>query len=265
VRFTPQAGFAGTPIAVRYRVTDAYGQRTGGTYTPTVTPPQAPAPAPEQTVAPAGDVQERPIVVPDGGTLTLLDASGTPVDVLEVPGEGTYAVSSSRRAISFTPAAGYTGAARAIRYRVVDAYGQAAEATFQATVTGTPATPVVPEDRPAEQATAAATAPPVAAPAQPILVEPGCVSRRTMKIHFKAPQGRRLHRLRLAVSGAPVLALADGARAATVDLRGRGPELVTVRISARTDQGTRVEAVRRYRPCRTRLAGPELRTLRLER
>ena len=41
--FTPSAGFAGTPPAVRFRVTDAYGQSKDGTYAATVTAgPQAP-------------------------------------------------------------------------------------------------------------------------------------------------------------------------------------------------------------------------------
>jgi CshA-type fibril repeat protein len=53
VRFTPRAGFSGTPPVIAYRVTDAYGQTSDGTYAPAVMAGAATAPRVDAPPAPA--------------------------------------------------------------------------------------------------------------------------------------------------------------------------------------------------------------------
>lgn len=107
------------------------------TVTAAVEPPQAAA----LTSTGAGvAVQSVPVTVPSGGTLTLLGAAGQPADEVTVPGEGRYGVTSG--AVTFTPAAGFTGTARPVTYRVTDTFQRTATATYTATVTPLAAAPL---------------------------------------------------------------------------------------------------------------------------
>lgn len=72
--------------------------------------------------------------MPSGGSITLLDTRGRPVTMVRVPGQGTYILEPARGRISFVAVNGFTGQAKAVRYRVTDAYGQTAEATYAANV-----------------------------------------------------------------------------------------------------------------------------------
>jgi hypothetical protein len=52
-----------------------------------------------------------------------------------VPGQGTYTLDPATGEVTFVAALGYLGTATAVTYRVSDAYGQTADATFTPTVT----------------------------------------------------------------------------------------------------------------------------------
>ena len=239
VTFRAVFGFKATPTAVAYRVSDAYGQHTDGTYTPAVTAPPAPPAEQQQTTAPSGTAQETVIPVPAGGSVTLLDEQGQPAAEVRVAGVGRYAITAGR--ITFTPESGYAGTPPSVRYRITDAYGQETEARYQPRVTATPSTATTPDPAPAAPAASAPEAPAAARAATPA-VQPGCVSRRVMRVHFKAPRGATLRNLTVAVTGAKTRKLA-AARAFDVDLRGRGRELVRVTVSA-TAKGRTVQATR---------------------
>jgi len=140
ITFTPVLGYTGIATAVTYRLNDTYGQSNSSTYTPTVNAPGAP-PATVLTSTGAGtSPQGATIVVPTGGTVTLLDGS-TPVTTLAIPGEGTYVLNPGTGVVTFTPVLGYTGTVTPVNYRVTDAYGQNASSTYAPTVTLPPAPP----------------------------------------------------------------------------------------------------------------------------
>jgi CshA-type fibril repeat protein len=113
VTFTPVAGYAGTPPAVAYRVTDAYGQSTDSTYAPTVTAPAAPVVAPATTTGVGVAVQSRTISVPAGSTVRLLDGAAAPTLRVDQAGKGVYTLEPSTSEVSFTPVLGFSGAAPA--------------------------------------------------------------------------------------------------------------------------------------------------------
>jgi CshA-type fibril repeat protein len=134
VTFTPVLGFHGQLPPIPYQVTDAYGQIAQATYTPLVTIPGPPATPPQNTTAPANVTQTAQFAVPTGGSITLLDARRRPATMVRIPGQGTYILEPARAKISFVAVNGFTGQAKVVWYRVVDAYGQAAEATYAANV-----------------------------------------------------------------------------------------------------------------------------------
>ncbi|HEX5741910.1 MAG TPA: IPT/TIG domain-containing protein [Pilimelia sp.] len=157
--FTPAVGHLG-PAVVSYRVTDAYQQPATATYTATVTAPPPPS-APDRSTRGVGTTPQSTVLpVPPGGTVTLLDARGRPATRVTFPGKGTYRlqpVSATRpptgavritadpagARIEFTAALGYKGTAPAVTYRITDAYGQTATATYTPTVV-LPAPPAPP-------------------------------------------------------------------------------------------------------------------------
>ena len=134
VTFTPVLGFHGQLPPIPYQVTDAYGQTARATYTPLVTIPGPPAPPSRSTTGPADAAQGAQVTVPSGGSITLLDARRHQTTVVRIPGQGTYILEPATGRISFLAVKGFTGQATAVRYRVTDAYGQTAEATYAAHV-----------------------------------------------------------------------------------------------------------------------------------
>lgn len=135
VTFTPVLGFHGALPPVNYTVTDAYGQTATATYTPNVTIPAPPAPPAQTTTGTPTDTQTATLPVPSGGSITLLDAAGHPAIVVTIPKQGTYVLEPASGHISFVPVQGFSGQAKAVRYRVTDAYAQVAESTYAAFVT----------------------------------------------------------------------------------------------------------------------------------
>jgi CshA-type fibril repeat protein len=136
--FAPVAGYAGTPAAVLYRVTDAYAQTGSSTYTPDghqACATGAPRPD-EHRVLTA--VQTAPAVLPVGSSLLVDGVPGrrppSPVRALRL--------TTSTGALTFTPVAGFTGAATPVTYQVTDGYSQTGTSTYTPTVL--PAAPTAP-------------------------------------------------------------------------------------------------------------------------
>jgi CshA-type fibril repeat protein len=137
ITFTPVAGFVGTATPVTYRLTNATGQTGDATYTPTVTKPAAPDPTPKTTTGPGTVTQTVAVDPPPGGTVEFL-SGGTAVASLTVAGQGSYGWNGTDKTLTFTPVAGYVGAATTATYRVTDTYGQHGDSTYTATVTVPP-------------------------------------------------------------------------------------------------------------------------------
>ncbi|MEV0565273.1 glycine-rich protein [Dactylosporangium sp. NPDC050588] len=162
--FTPFAGYIGVATAATYRVTDAYEQHGDATYTATVTIPPPPA-APDRTTSGVGVTpQTATLPVPAKGTIALIDADGNAVTSLFFPGKGTYTLElaaaggasvaaagtvpnpsqqEGSATVVFTPVLGFHGQLPPVDYRVTDAYGQTANATYTPLVT-IPAPPAPP-------------------------------------------------------------------------------------------------------------------------
>jgi CshA-type fibril repeat protein len=141
ITFTPTAGFAGTPPAVNYRLTDAYSQSSVGTYSPVVTYPAGPTQSALTSEGTGTGVQSATATIPAGGSVTLLDSNNNPTTSVKVVG-GTYVLNPVTGVITFTPDAGFVGTAPAVPVRVIDIYGQEANSTYTATVLGSSATNV---------------------------------------------------------------------------------------------------------------------------
>lgn len=140
--FTPDAGFTGQASAVNYRVANETGATatakvdvTVGGVTPTAISDTADTAfeTPVTVDVLANDEGGAPGVTLDGSTLTLLDSGGAAVTSLHVSG-GTYAVAGGK--ITFTPDAGFSGAAPAVSYRVANETGATATTTVQVNVAG---------------------------------------------------------------------------------------------------------------------------------
>lgn len=136
ITFVPRLGFAGTGTGVIYRVTDVYGQSGTATYRPTVTLPAGPTAADRTSTGVGTAVQRAAVTAPVGGSVVLLDGS--------VAGQGAYALDATTGTLTFAPVAGFRGSATPARFRVVDAYGQSAQAYYRPSVTPPPAPPAEP-------------------------------------------------------------------------------------------------------------------------
>ena len=130
VTFVAVTGYTGTSPPVTYRITDAYGQSATATYTPTVTRPLLAPPPPKTSSGRQTDSQHVTLPVPLGGSVALLNSDGDPVTTLTVPGQGTYTLNPTTGLLTFIPTAGFTGVPDPITYRITDAYGQNATATY---------------------------------------------------------------------------------------------------------------------------------------
>ncbi|MCG7573369.1 Ig-like domain-containing protein, partial [Phaeobacter sp. CNT1-3] len=133
ITFTPAAGFAGDPTAITYTVDDNDGN-TSNAATVTVSYADPPV-ATNDTVVPTGP---GPVVInpltndtgmppldPTSVVLTLTGAAtGATLApdgrMLTVPGEGVWSVNASTGAVTFTPAAGFSGAPTPAAYTVAD-------------------------------------------------------------------------------------------------------------------------------------------------
>jgi CshA-type fibril repeat protein len=131
IKYTPRSSFAGTD-RFAYTLVDASGDLASAFVTVHVTAPAGPTAVPERSTGAVGVVQVVRPHVHTGSVLRLLDAQGHVTTRIVIPGQGVYAVSGET--LTFTPATGFTGEADAVRYRITDAFGQAATSTYSATV-----------------------------------------------------------------------------------------------------------------------------------
>lgn len=196
-----------------------------------------------QATAPYGQEQTFQVAVPAGGSVALLDG-GQPATSVSFAGEGVYALNAATGMITFTSAAGFSGTARGVSFRITDGYGQFSDASFVATISPPPASPT-PAGTPA-----AAAAPTV------------CAIRRLLSVHFRVPARTNVRSVRVTIAG-KVRRLPATSRQLTVDLRGMGPRGVRVVIAATVAGGKTMSAVRAYRTCATVRSASALKTLLL--
>jgi CshA-type fibril repeat protein len=209
------------------------------------------------STGPSGTMQSQTIPVPPGGSVTLLDGNGDPAASVTIAGQGTYALDAATGVLTFTPVPGFAGAAQPVDFRVVDADGASADATYAPTVMPALAPPVGTPPAAASPAAPDAAVSPARVSAAP------CVSLRAMTIHWKVARGVALRRITITVNGAIYARLPGSARKAVIDLKGRPQQTVRVRIGARDGHGKTYAARRTYRTCVPHRTGPPLPTLRL--
>lgn len=229
----------------------AYGSSDAAAHTASL--PAPPTATGGQSTAGAGEAQTFTVPIPVGGSVTLLDG-GDPVTSVTVTDEGTYALDAISGVITFTPAAGFTGTARAVDFRVTDSYGQSSDATFTAAVAvaaaATTSTTASPASTIANPTPAAATPSPspAATPVAPVV----CVSQRSVKIHFRLPAQTKLRSLRVTLGDKAARSLPVTARSVAISLRGYGPTSVPVKLQAKTAAGRTFTAQRIYKTCAAR-------------
>ncbi|MET0931788.1 MAG: choice-of-anchor L domain-containing protein [Aeromicrobium sp.] len=132
--FTPALGFSGPGAGVDYLILDGDGN-SRGTYVPTVTKPVGPSPEPQTSTGVGMDTQTAAVDVPEGGSVTLRDATDHDATLVTVPGTGTYTIDPATGAVAFVPEAGFLGQATPVTYAAIDAYGTIGTSTYRPTVT----------------------------------------------------------------------------------------------------------------------------------
>ncbi|GAB3403197.1 hypothetical protein GCM10027515_13780 [Schumannella luteola] len=133
VTFTPLAGYTGNPTAVKYTVTDVDGDTATAsvsvTYLPVASADVSKSNKPGQPVTVN-------VLGNDGGafdptSVRIVDPkTGELVRSYGVLGEGIWSVDPVTGAITFTPAAGFTGTPAPITYQVTDLEGNTTRATL---------------------------------------------------------------------------------------------------------------------------------------
>jgi CshA-type fibril repeat protein len=220
------------------------------------------------STGPHGAAQTQTLVAPPGGTVRLLDGTGEPTLRITIDGEGEYVLDPETGIVTFTPAAGFSGAARPAAYRMTDADGASADGTYTPTVE-----PPVAEEAPQAETPppggsppAAVVSPPPAPRASPPAPAPRtCVSRRALTINWKAPRGVALRSITISLNGKRYKRLSGRARRAVISFKGRPRQTVRLQIRAVAAKrgARRLVAARTYRTCTPSIAHPPLATLKL--
>ncbi|MEI6689091.1 MAG: cadherin-like domain-containing protein [Thermoleophilia bacterium] len=155
VTFDPVPGFSGTATPIGYRVTDALGQTSVSTITPTVSPPPAPLATPEtKPVIPGGSVAFTTLTGGSGlasGTqlqtgstfLCGVSPAQTPPNCTQttvmVSGQGTYTLVQGTGVVTYAALGGATtGTKTPITYQVADVTGQKTSSTLTPVIPPTP-------------------------------------------------------------------------------------------------------------------------------
>jgi hypothetical protein len=108
-----------------------------------------------------------------------------------------------------------------------------------------------------------AAAPPVtAAPSPSVPAAHVCVSRRSVRMHWRVPKGAKHGRFTVVVNGVRRASLSRSARSFLVKLAGRTKSTVRVRVSTRS-RGRKLATTRTYRVCAGKVARKPLRSLKL--
>ena len=130
ITFTPEPGFLVNPTPIAYQVTDRSGITTPAdvvvAYLPTAADDASLGNAQGQTVT--LDVVGNDLGDLDPTTVRILGSEGELVTELVVDGQGTWTVDGMTGAITFTPAAGFSGNPTPIGYQVTDLNGSTATA-----------------------------------------------------------------------------------------------------------------------------------------
>jgi uncharacterized repeat protein (TIGR01451 family) len=155
VTFTPEPAFTGTTVPAAYRVTDSLGHSADSTVTITVDPivPDAVDDSATTgyltpvTVSVLGNDAAGAVSAPlvPGSVVLTSPAATNGGRTLAVPGQGTWTIDAATGAVTFTPVAGFTGAATPVEYRVADTNGTTDLATVTVTVTPPPAPAASPD------------------------------------------------------------------------------------------------------------------------
>jgi CshA-type fibril repeat protein len=139
------AATQGTKTALKYRVTDTFGQTATSTLTPVI---PAPPTAGNDTSSGAYDTNQIIVILTNDVATAPATLVATSVklcattstakascnrDSLDVAGEGTYTVNANGT-VTFNPLPSFTGTASPVKYVVADSTTQLAEATIQPTV-----------------------------------------------------------------------------------------------------------------------------------
>jgi CshA-type fibril repeat protein len=230
-----------------------------------LTSPEAGA---KTSTGPYGAAQSVTLVAPPGGAVRLLDGAGAPTLRVTIDGAGEYVLDSETGSVTFTPVAGFSGAAGPAAYRVTDADGASADGTYTPTVQPpVVATPPPTETPPPSAAppVAVVSAPPAPRASPPIAAPRTCVSRRALTVHWKAPRGVALRSITISLNGNRYKRLGGQARRAVISFKGRSRQTVRLRITAVAAKrgARRLTAARTYRTCTPSIAHPPLQTLKL--
>lgn len=141
VTYTAATAGAQTLTGAYHGTNLSYGSTDEAAHAATLpTPPTATS---GESTAGTGEVQTFTVPIPADGSVSLLDDLGDPATSVTVLDEGVYELDTTSGVITFTPAEGFSGTARAVDFRVTDFYGQSSDATYTATVVADPI-PVTP-------------------------------------------------------------------------------------------------------------------------
>jgi len=145
ITFDPDPSFVGE-ASVSYTVTDSFGNTATSTATFTVvgvTPVAADDSAhaayahPVTTPVLGNDLAGDSTAPLDAFSVVLLGTGGTAAKTLDTA-DGSYSVDATSGAITFTPAAGFSGQASPVRYRVADLNGTTTTAALTVTIGAAP-------------------------------------------------------------------------------------------------------------------------------
>jgi uncharacterized repeat protein (TIGR02059 family) len=162
VTFDPLPNFVGTATPVTYSVTDALGQKSSTTYTPTVTAPPVPTATPDTVElipgqskvfssifdGTTGDSDPALATKGTGGpdltnsTVCLIDPATSACDtdgIVTIAGEGTYTLNATTGIVTYAALSTATpGAKTPVTYKITDDLGRTATNTLTPTITPPP-------------------------------------------------------------------------------------------------------------------------------
>jgi CshA-type fibril repeat protein len=162
VTFEPLPSFTGQATPVTYSVTDALGQKSSTTYTPTVTVPPAPTATPDtvellpgqskvfSSIFDAQTGDNDPALATKGAgapdlttsTVCIIDPATNGCDtdgIVTIPGEGTYTLEATTGIVTYAALSSATpGAKTPVTYKITDGLNRSVTSTLTPTVTPAP-------------------------------------------------------------------------------------------------------------------------------
>jgi CshA-type fibril repeat protein len=162
VTFDPLPTFTGTATPVTYSVTDALGQKSSTTYTPTVTAPPVPTATPDTVELIPGQSKvfssifdgqtgdNDPALATKGAgapdltnsTVCIIDPATSVCDtdgIVTIPGQGTYTLNPTTGIVTYAALSTATpGAKTPVTYKITDGLGRSVTSTLTPTITPLP-------------------------------------------------------------------------------------------------------------------------------